>query len=266
LLLGTDGNFYGTTDNGGIYNCGEVFSISAGGTFTVVYSMDCSSGGNPDGEMVQAQDGTFYGTDYGWGKFSWGTVYKLTPQGVFSDLHDFTGNPDGGGPYAGLIQGTDGNFYGAASGGAGSAANGNLYKINSQGALSLLHTFVGTDGANPYGGFFQHTSGTFYGGTVNGGIGTKCTNGCGTFYKLDMGLGPFVVLLPTSGKIGSKVEALGQGFTGTTSVSFNGMAAVFTVHKDTYLTAKVPVGASTGFVTVTTPTGTLTSNKQFVIR
>jgi hypothetical protein len=68
----------------------------------------------------------------------------------------------------------------------------------------------------------------------------------------------------TSGNVGKTVEILGQGFTGTTAVSFNGTAAAsFTVVSSTYLTAIVPGGAKTGSVTVVTPGGTLTSNKAF---
>ena len=69
--------------------------------------------------------------------------------------------------------------------------------------------------------------------------------------------------LPTSGKVGKTVGILGQGFKGTTAVSFNGTAADFKVVSSSYLTATVPDGATTGFVTVTTPGGPLTSNKKF---
>jgi hypothetical protein len=93
---------------------------------------------------------------------------------------------------------------------------------------------------------------------VNGG-----TVSSGTFYSLRVGLKPFVSLLPYSGKVGKTIEFLGQGFTGTTAVSFNGIAASFTVKSSTYLTAIVPTGATTGFVTVTTPKGKLASNKKF---
>jgi large repetitive protein len=66
--------------------------------------------------------------------------------------------------------------------------------------------------------------------------------------------------------VGNTIQMLGQGFTGTSAVSFNGTAASYTINSDTYLTAIVPVGATTGFVTVTTPSGTLTSNEQFVVK
>jgi hypothetical protein len=97
-----------------------------------------------------------------------------------------------------------------------------------------------------------------YGETVTGGLG-----GYGTFYSFDVGLGPFVSLVTTSGKVGKTIGILGQGFTGATSVSFNGTSANFSVSSDTYLTAAVPSGATTGAVSVATPTGTLTSNKIF---
>jgi hypothetical protein len=104
----------------------------------------------------------------------------------------------------------------------------------------------------------QHTSGILYGDTVNGGTASN-----GTFYSLRVGLKPFLSLLPYSGKVGKTIEFLGQGFTGTKAVSFNGTAATFTVISDTYLTAIAPKGATTGFVTVTTAKGTLKSNKKF---
>ncbi len=88
----------------------------------------------------------------------------------------------------------------------------------------------------------------------------------GTIYTLDMGLGPFITFVHSSGKIGARVQILGQGLTGTTSVTFNGIPAkTFTVVTDTYMTAVVPDGATTGSVTVTTPGGSLTSNRNFTV-
>jgi uncharacterized protein (TIGR03437 family) len=78
-----------------------------------------------------------------------------------------------------------------------------------------------------------------------------------------MGLGPFVAFVRPYGKVGQTGGILGQGFTGTTSVSLNGTPASFTVVSDTFIKATVPPGATTGFVTVVTPTGTLTSNVPF---
>jgi hypothetical protein len=85
----------------------------------------------------------------------------------------------------------------------------------------------------------------------------------GTVFSVGMGLGPFVAFVQSAGGVGQTAGILGQGFTGTTSVSFNGTPATFTVASDTFLEATVPVGATTGYVTVTTPSGTLTSNVPF---
>ena len=115
----------------------------------------------------------------------------------------------------------------------------------------------------------QDTDGNFYGTTGLGGDSSACSpayEGCGTAYKLSMGLGPFVTFVLNSGKVGAKVEILGQGFTGTTGVSFNGTAASYVVQSDTYLTSTVPQGAATGLVTVTTPGGTLQSNVVFRVK
>jgi hypothetical protein len=75
-----------------------------------------------------------------------------------------------------------------------------------------------------------------------------------------------VTFLPAARQVGHTVEILGQGFTGTSAVSFNGIPAAFNVYADTYMTATVPAGATTGFIKVTTPSGTLTSNKQFQVK
>jgi hypothetical protein len=130
--------------------------------------------------------------------------------------------------------------------------------------FTVLYNFDLSTGAQPSIALIQHTNGILYGDTFNGGTGSHCAGSqCGVFYSFNLGLQPFVSLVSTSGKVGKTIGILGQGFTGTTGVSFNGTAANFKVSSDTYLTATVPNGATTGSVTVMTPTGTLTSNKPF---
>ena len=125
------------------------------------------------------------------------------------------------------------------------------------GTLTTLYTFQGPDGGIPE-GLIQATDGNFYSVTQTGG-----TSSSGTFFRLSAGLGPFVKLLPASGKSGQTGDIVGQGLTGTTAVSFNGVPASFTVVSDTLIHATVPAGAKTGSVTVVTPTDTLTSNVAF---
>jgi len=267
LLQATDGNFYGTTYNGGKHKRGTVFKIRPKGAMTIVYNFDLTHGAYPYGPVIQGSDGNFYGTTQYRGSNGEGVVFKLTPQGAITVLHNFP-DPnyphDGLEPYAGLVQATDGNFYGTTYyGGTGVCKYGCgvIFQITSTGAYTILYNFDRAHGEGPMSTPMQHTNGKIYGLTFGGG-----TSGDGVVYSFDMGLAPFVSLLSTSGKVGKTVEVLGQGFTNTTAVAFNGTTASFTVKSDTYLTAIVPSGATTGFVTVTTPSGTLTSNKQFTVK
>jgi len=106
----------------------------------------------------------------------------------------------------------------------------------------------------------QGTNGVFYGTTPDGGA-----NGDGTVFALSTGQAPFVMTRPTIGKVGEAVTILGYKLTGATSVTFNGIAATFTVISSTEITTTVPAGATTGKVQVTTPSGTLTSNIAFEV-
>lgn len=259
LILATDGNFYGTTQHGGSFLQGTVFRMTPAGKITVVYNFDTTHGAVPWGSVVQGTDGNFYGTATSGGTGGGGVVFKLTPGGAITILHNFpaSGTGDGNNPIAGLVQATDGNFYGACFAG-GTLNNGVLFKISSTGVYSVLYNFDKTSGASPESNLVQHTNGAIYAMALAGGA-----NGYGVFYSLNVGLGPFVKIVQPFGKVGSPAEVLGQGFTGTSSVKINGKAATFTVVSDTYLTAKVPAGATTGTLTVVTPSGTLNSNVKF---
>jgi hypothetical protein len=108
----------------------------------------------------------------------------------------------------------------------------------------------------------QHTDGTFY-GVTGGGSSAGCPSGCGTVFSLSVGLGPFVKALPDFGKAGRVVGILGSDLTSTTSVSFNGTPATFTVVSPSAIKVTVPSGATTGTIEVTTSKGTLKSNAVF---
>jgi uncharacterized repeat protein (TIGR03803 family) len=198
LVLATDGNFYGTTQVGGAHGAGTVFRITPGGTLTTLYNfcaqMDCADGGGSWAGLVQATDGNFYGTTGGGGAYDDGTVFKITPGGTLTTLHSFDGT-DGYFLRAGLVQATDGNFYGTTTNGASGLCFdgcGTVFKITPGGTLTTLHSFDGTDGANPYAGLVQATDGNFYGTTYTGGANGNaiCTvygPGCGTVFKITPG-------------------------------------------------------------------------------
>lgn len=270
LIQASNGNFYGTTYEGGVngYLGGTIFEITPAGTLTTLYSFcsrtNCSDGDGPYG-LIQASNGNFYGQTYAGGaqgcnNNGCGTVYKMTPTGTLTTLHSFcvqSGCPFGPGP---LVQGTDGNFYGTATGGTND--EGTVFELTPTGSFTTLYSFCPlsgcADGRFPETGMLQATSGTFYGTTVAGG-----TVDGGTVFSLSVGLGPFLKTVPTAGRVGENVIILGNNLTGATSVSFNGTAATFSVVSDAEITATVPTGATTGRVAVTIASGTLRSNVQF---
>ncbi len=277
LVQGVDGKFYGTTGFGGLGNscnplggggCGTVFQITPTGKLTTLHSFcetDCSDGAIPWAGLLLASNGDFYGvTPQGSGNANGGTIFKITSNGEFTTIYSFSCLPgcgNGDSPFGDLLQGTDGALYGT-TGSGGAFGDGTIFRLTARDSLTTLHNFTGTDGDSPFSGLLQATAGIFYGTTFQGDS-NACGDGCGTLYSLDMGLGPFVAFVRGYGKVGQTGGILGQGFTGTTGVSLNGIAASFTVVSDTFIKATVPAGATTGYVTVATPSGTLTSNVPF---
>jgi uncharacterized repeat protein (TIGR03803 family) len=277
LIQATNGTLYGTTSEGGANNHGTVFKITPSGTFTSLYSFcsttRCADGGEPLAGLVQAANGNLYGTTSSGGVHNGGTVFEITPSGNLTTLYSLcalSNCTDGRSPQAGLIQATDGNFYGTTAAGGiscspfGSAGCGTIFRITSTGKLTTLYSFCAQtncpDGAEPAPGLFQSTNGIIYGATQVGGA-----DGDGVVFSLSIGLGPFVEALPYAAKAGTSINVLGQGLTGTTAVSFNGVAAKFYFISDSRILATVPKRATTGFLTVTTPGGKLKSNKKFLI-
>ena len=263
-VTGTDGNFYGTTYSGGANGSGTVYKITPGGTLTVLHSFggNASEGDFPISSLVQGKDGNLYGTTPDGGSNNDGTVFEITPGGTFTSLHSFA-ETDGRSPGGAVVQATDGNFYGGTAYGGANDIDGTLFKMTAAGVVTTLHNFNGTDGADPF-PLVQDTSGILFGTTGGGGdLNCQPSYGCGTVFSLEMGLRPFVKTLPALGKVGTKVTILGTNLTGSTSVSFNGTAAAFTVVSSSKITTTVPTGATTGTVEVVTPKKTLKSNMAF---
>jgi len=259
LLQASDGNFYGVTEFGGTYSAGTIYKI-AGTKVTTLYNFDGPHGSYPTGGLVQGADGNLYGTTTAGGSTNAGVIYKMTLAGTLTVLVNFDNVHKVGGyqAFAGLVAGSDGNLYGATIWG-GPSGYGEIFQMTTGGAYTPLSNFIAdlTDGA--YATPMQHTSGTLFGLTKRGGV-----KGEGGIYSFDDGLPQFILLPSTLGPVGKSVGIVGQGFSGTSSVEFNGTPASFHVVSDTYLTTTVPSG-ETGFVRVNTSAGDLVSSKIFKV-
>lgn len=131
VIRDSAGNLYGTTLSGGVYR------LSPDGIFTVLHTFAGGTDGkNPRAGVVRDSAGNLYGTtefggDAACSLEGCGVVYKLTPAGEETILHSFTDGADGGAPFAGVIVGSSGNLYGAASE-QGPGGGGVVYALTPQ--------------------------------------------------------------------------------------------------------------------------------------
>ncbi len=153
-LILSGNTLYGTARGGGISGNGTVFSVNTDGTgFKNLHDFGGypSDGANPYARLVLSGN-TIYGTAYNGGSSRDGTVFKVNVDGTgFTNLHSFTGGSSGANPYAGLIL-LGNTLYGTTTVG-GSSGFGAVFSVNTDGTgFTNLHSFTGSDGANPYAG------------------------------------------------------------------------------------------------------------------
>ncbi|HXM22471.1 MAG TPA: choice-of-anchor tandem repeat GloVer-containing protein [Terriglobales bacterium] len=184
------GNLYGTTYDGGTFFHGAVFKLDKNGKLTVLYSFTGGAdSGDPKGPLIRDRSGNLYATTYGVGSQGYGVVFKLDTGGKLTVLYSFTGGSDGEYPSS-LVLDSSGNLYGTALGGGDGTGCyyggcGTVFKVDSEGKQTVLHSFKGNDGELPI-GLIMDGAGNLYGTTLGGGKGSKCSyyHGCGTVFKL----------------------------------------------------------------------------------
>ena len=241
------GNLYGTTFGGGVSGKGTVFKLNSSGKETVLYSFtNGADGGEPLGQLVMDAEGNLYGTASGGGNpacynahdgdYGCGTVFKVDTSGNQTALYSFTGTAgDGANPFGALVLDAQGNLYGTTGFGGtsscsldGSNGCGTVFKVDSTGKGTVLHSFTGTggDGEYPsYSGLVQDSQGNLYGGSGGG------TYGLGVVFKVDTtgketvlysfkgtsgdGIGPNAVVPDSQGNLYGTTAAGGASGQGT---------------------------------------------------
>ena len=266
LLLATDGNFYGVipdADRNSGSTGGTIYQMTPTGAVTVLYNFEPGAnnayllGEQPYGALTEGADGNLYGTTVVGGIEGCGVAYQLAPDGNPSREFSIPGGNSGCYPYTGLVAASDGSLYGVTSY-ASQFTGGTFYSVTMGGAFNVSYALTPDcagsfcHGSNPYSTPMQATDGRVYGMTNQGGFYDQ-----GVFYSLDVGAPAFVSTIQPSGTIGQIVGILGQNFTDATNISFNGIPANYTVVSDTYLTAVVPPGATTGPIAVAIPANLL---------
>jgi len=247
LILGSDGFLYGTTKLGGAHNKGTIYKIDpTDQKLTIVHSFRAGNG-EPWAGLLLAKDGNYYGTTTASLKTAnaFGGIFKMTPSGKVSFLYTFTTSSAAGYlAYAGLIQASDGNFYGVATSG-GKYDGGTVFKMTPDHAVTVLHNFGNKkDGDGPFGGLAQGPDGALYGTTVNGGT-TKKTSVIGVDAINPRGYG-IVFRITTAGAY-KVLHNFGDG-----SVPNDGELpyAPLTVGSDGFLYGTTTLGGTAGHGTV----------------
>jgi len=179
--VGTDGNLYGTNQDGGTGNSGIVYKVTPAGVETVLHNFNGTTDGyDPGPTLVEAPNGLFYGVTTS-SSPGYGTIYSVSSSGTFNVLHTFGGS-DGEYPHAGLTVGSDGNLYGGTSGG-GANNWGVLFKITPSGTYTVLYNLCSQaycgDGADIETALTLGPDGNLYGTTYRGG-----SYGAGAFFRL----------------------------------------------------------------------------------
>ncbi len=149
LVAHPDGNYYGTTVEGGVFNFGTVYKMTPDGTVTTLVSLTgtngAARGSYPASGLTLANDGSLFGTTGNGGAGDYGTIFKVTTAGVFTSMVEFTGMSGStkGSVPNGLVLNSDGFFYGTTQAG-GMGDFGTVFKLDTAGNLTTITELTGT--------------------------------------------------------------------------------------------------------------------------
>jgi uncharacterized repeat protein (TIGR03803 family) len=257
LIQGNDGNLYGTTQDGGTNGDGTVFCITTNGVLNYSVTLTKAEGANISAGLVQGSDDNFYGVAInggsGLGGGYKGTIFKMTPGGTVSNLFSFGPQivPSSAGSYpnGSLVEGKDGDFYGATQTGAHNG-DGAIYKIDANGNFTPLYAFAGRGGQDPTGPFVLGNDGNFYGMTVSGG-----TYGLGTIFKVT-----------TNGTLTYLVNFNGTNGANENPIEYQPNYGPLVLATDGNFYGTTPSGGASndGTIFMMTPSGTLTTLYSFI--
>ena len=263
VLYGRDGNYYG------VYylsdGSGYAYQLNPSGSLTTLFNFPSGSFvGNPGIiPILQGTDGSLYGTTPNGGTNGTGTIYKLTLAGQYTLLYTFPKNKTS---YpTELIEGSDGNLYGATLGLIADGGSSLLFRITTSGQYTpLIEMNFGAQGGCPC-RLTQGSDGNIYGTALSGG-----STGGGVVFALEAGLpkpAPHPLQFqPQSGPVGTKVRIWGADLL-SASVAFNGVPTTIVSNSGpNYVFATVPPGATTGPIAVTTPGGTSSAPGSFTVQ
>ena len=252
LILGADGDFYGTTFRGGVGDKGTVFKVTASGTLTTLVRFTgtngLNKGGTPGAALFLAQDGSYYGTTSGGGTGDAGTVFKMSSDGTVNTIAEFPTVDFATYSLPGVVLGSDQNTYGATTA-SGVHGKGTLFNISFDGILTSLAEFTGDGsvdkGAFPRAPLLQVGAQDFLGTTAAGGA-----NDLGTIFKI-----------AADGTLSTLVEFTGNG---ATNKGASPKAALVRGIDGTFFGTTAKGGANDlGTVFQMAPDGTLTTLAEF---
>jgi len=213
-----DGNLYGSTTAGGSDGVGTLYEMTTAGAGEVSVSFTGENGEIPYAPLVQGKNGNIYGTTSQVTSGNGAVIVILPKTGLKkTPLYTFQGIENGGYPVGGLVQASDGNFYGTTSTGGANSQGGTVFKMTPAGKLKTIYSFCAkpncTDGRDPEASLIQGTDGNLYGTTTFGGTNeTSCNSGCGTIFEIT-----------TAGKLTTIYNFCGQANCADGSNPFGGL-------------------------------------------